>query len=233
MNSAHFDVNDTSRCISTFTEQKVGEASCWYFILPNVAINWKWGIAIELHHGVTISWDRRVIWHCSSISDVKSDNSVHGSFVAAWQKQVFLEKVHEKNYLRINIYFNFYFSKSSLSETTALAGNSLTALQRRISCACIILIDTMCFFLAPNTWCVYPCPQKHLPEFPPEAIWAHTSLHGYPPCIGWYSTWTFALHSGQHYSFFLAKKCEFTGITKKCACQISSLPKIGHQFFSS
>lgn len=83
MNSAHFDVNDTSRCIATFTEQKVGEASGWYFILPNVTIDGKRGIAIELHHGVTVAWDGRVIWHCSSVSDIKPDNSVHGTFVAA------------------------------------------------------------------------------------------------------------------------------------------------------
>ena len=83
IHSMHFDVNDTSQCIATFTEHKVGEASGWYFILPNVTIDGKRGIAIKLHHKVTIAWDRRVIWHCSSVSDVKPDNSVHGTFVAA------------------------------------------------------------------------------------------------------------------------------------------------------
>ena len=83
INSAHSDVKDTSQCIATFTEHKVGEASCWYFILPNITIDGKSGIEIELHHGVTITWDGRIIWHCSFVSDVKRDNSVHGTFVAA------------------------------------------------------------------------------------------------------------------------------------------------------
>ena len=83
INSAYFDVKDTSQCIVTFTEYKVGEASGWYFIFPNVTIDGRRGIAIELHHEVTIEWDGRVIWHCSLVSDIKCDNSVHGTFVAA------------------------------------------------------------------------------------------------------------------------------------------------------
>ena len=78
-----FDCNDKSISISTFTEEQVGEASQWYFILPNLWMEHpEKGTAIKLSHGVTLGWDGRKIWHCSTIQCHKG-NSVFGTFYGA------------------------------------------------------------------------------------------------------------------------------------------------------
>ena len=80
VNAAHFDINDNSMSISIFTEEKIGEALGWYFILPNVSIDGKRGILIELSQGVTIAWDGRKVWHCSAVKEVGEGNNVFGTF---------------------------------------------------------------------------------------------------------------------------------------------------------
>ncbi|KAI2493084.1 hypothetical protein MHU86_21468 [Fragilaria crotonensis] len=71
-NSSHFDVNDASQ------GTVVGQRRClagenWYFIMPNVEgkrpNGTKFtGLAIKLGHGIAISWDGRIVRHCTSVS---------------------------------------------------------------------------------------------------------------------------------------------------------------------
>ena len=79
-NSAHIDVGDSNICISTWTEKELGQASGWYFLMPNTTIDGKKAIAISLRHGVTISWDGRKIMHCSALNNVGMNNHVYGTF---------------------------------------------------------------------------------------------------------------------------------------------------------
>jgi len=65
-NSPHYDTGDTSRSIAIWVEEKPGQAENWFFVLPNVSIKGSQGVAIKLVHGVVISWDGRVVFHCSS-----------------------------------------------------------------------------------------------------------------------------------------------------------------------
>ena len=94
MNASHFDVWDASPGFSVWTETIPGAAKNWYFIMPNVvgvdeAGNNFHGLAVKLTHGVAISWDGRVLRHCTSLcaepsaSDGEEQNLLFGSFTAA------------------------------------------------------------------------------------------------------------------------------------------------------
>ena len=80
VNAGHCDVNDSSKCIATWTELKIWHASCWYFIMTNVTLDGVRGLAVALHHGVSIKWDGRKNFHCSSVGHLGVDNHVYGSF---------------------------------------------------------------------------------------------------------------------------------------------------------
>jgi hypothetical protein len=92
-NASHFDVWDASPGFSVWTETIPGAAKNWYFVMPNVvgvdeAGNNIHGLAVKLTHGVAISWDGRVLRHCTllcepSASNVEEQNVLFGSFTAA------------------------------------------------------------------------------------------------------------------------------------------------------
>ena len=88
-NSSHYDVNDASQGFSIWTEDEPGTTTDWYFVLPNVfgkknsAGTTYNGMAIKLTHGVLISWDGRLIRHCTSMMQRKKDCHVYGTFFAA------------------------------------------------------------------------------------------------------------------------------------------------------
>jgi hypothetical protein len=91
-NASHYDVNDASQGFSIWTEDEPGSTQNWYFVLPNVYGKWPpgsspkngqvfHGLAIKLTHGALISWDGRVIRHCTSM--MQRTKHVYGSFFAA------------------------------------------------------------------------------------------------------------------------------------------------------
>ena len=80
VNAGHYDVDDSSYLISTWTESNIGSADEWYFIMPNTTRDGCRGIAIALRHGVTIRWNGRKIFHCSTIGDKGENNNVYGTF---------------------------------------------------------------------------------------------------------------------------------------------------------
>ena len=102
-NSSHYDVGDVSQGFSVWTEEVPGLASNWYFVMPNLygigndgnPFN---GMAVKLHHGTAISWDSRVIRHCTSLTSPdgqpetqfvsESSNHVNGTFSAAKERIV-------------------------------------------------------------------------------------------------------------------------------------------------
>ena len=77
-NSSHFDNSDGSNSCSIWAEKNVGMATNWFFVLPNMSINGSKGVVIKLRHGVSISWDGRVVRHCSSVTAVGKTNDVYG-----------------------------------------------------------------------------------------------------------------------------------------------------------
>ena len=85
INAAHFDCQDKSLSISTFTEECIGSNTGWYFILPNLCVDSDSGkgTAIKLSHGVTLMWDGQKIWHCSTVGTIKGNSSVFGTFYGA------------------------------------------------------------------------------------------------------------------------------------------------------
>jgi hypothetical protein len=102
-NASHFDVHDASQGFSVWTEETPGLASNWHFIMPNLhgvsdsgeTFN---GVAIKLRHGTAISWDGRVIRHCTSLSRPDgaegkiigqgTRNHLYGTFTAAKERIV-------------------------------------------------------------------------------------------------------------------------------------------------
>lgn len=93
-NASHYDVNDASQGFSIWTEDEPGTTEDWYFVLPNVygqipgskeTYN---GLAIRLMHGVLVSWDGRVVRHCTSMMNRRSN--VYGTFYASKSKNIAL-----------------------------------------------------------------------------------------------------------------------------------------------
>jgi hypothetical protein len=89
-NSAHYDVHDASVGFAVWTETRPCEALGWYFVIPNVygihpdrPQSTFEGIAIELHHGVAISWDGRRIKHCTAAGKRHLNNNIYGTFCAS------------------------------------------------------------------------------------------------------------------------------------------------------
>jgi len=101
-NASHFDVNDASQGFSIWTEDFPGGTKMWMFVLPNLRGNFPdsdreyRGVAIKLTHGVLISWDGRVVRHCTSFHEAKGD--VCGTFFAAKTKVVRhgMREAHER-----------------------------------------------------------------------------------------------------------------------------------------
>jgi hypothetical protein len=72
-NASHFDIHDASQGFSVWTEEFPGRGTNWYFVMPNLHGRHQdgrefFGVAVRLTHGVAISWDGRVIRHCTSLS---------------------------------------------------------------------------------------------------------------------------------------------------------------------
>ena len=93
-NSSHYDANDASQSFSIWTEEFPGTTNSWYFVLPNVfgkknkGGHMYNGVAIKLTHGTLISWDGRLIRHCTSVMDRKEGGHVYGTFFGAKTKLV-------------------------------------------------------------------------------------------------------------------------------------------------
>jgi hypothetical protein len=102
-NESHFDTHDASNSISIWTELKEGEAKNWYFLMPNLQVFKEGkifsGVAVKLSHGTSVSWDGRIIRHCTTVTDLGTEeNHVFGTFWGAKSKQVkvCLETVEEE-----------------------------------------------------------------------------------------------------------------------------------------
>jgi hypothetical protein len=68
-----YDVGDASQGFSVWTEEVLGMASNWFFVMPNLYGVDNEGrpfdaVAVKLYHGTAISWDGRVIRHCNSLT---------------------------------------------------------------------------------------------------------------------------------------------------------------------
>jgi len=77
-NAAHVDVDDSSLSVALWLEERPGQATNWYFILPNLTYKGSSGVVVKLRHGTVISWDAREIFHCTSQTEVGEDNRVYG-----------------------------------------------------------------------------------------------------------------------------------------------------------
>lgn len=80
-NAEHLDVNDGGIGVSMWVEKVPGNSDNWYLLLPSThSVNNQRPIAIQLFHGIVISWDGRVIRHGSSRPYLTNGNEVRGCF---------------------------------------------------------------------------------------------------------------------------------------------------------
>lgn len=106
-NASHFDVGDASQGFCMWTESIPGAAENWYFVMPNVLgvdeVGKEFrGLAVKLSHGVAISFDGRVLRHCTSLSPpnagcgalLSAPNLLFGSFTAAKERVLQAGRVH-------------------------------------------------------------------------------------------------------------------------------------------
>jgi hypothetical protein len=87
-NATHYDVADGSVGYSVWMELKPGEATNWYFVLPNIMIKKGGvtynGVAVQLFHGASVAWDGRIIRHGTTITNTNnSKNRCMGWFWSA------------------------------------------------------------------------------------------------------------------------------------------------------
>ena len=80
INSAHFDVNDATESLVTWTDDNNGITNDWFFILTNVTRNGKKAIIIKIKDGLTIKWDASIIMHCSTNKAADENYNVYGTY---------------------------------------------------------------------------------------------------------------------------------------------------------
>ena len=86
INAGHYDIDDSSCSITTWTEKNLGHAYGWYFIMPNTSRDGCKGTVVQLRHGVTIKWDAQKIFHCSTVFNKGAHNNVYGTCVQSKRK---------------------------------------------------------------------------------------------------------------------------------------------------
>jgi hypothetical protein len=91
-NECHVDCNDASRsviiwhCRNNLGDKKPGN---WYFLMPNVYLmdrnmrKMKKPLAIRIRHGTIISYDGRLLRHCTAIPAVPKGEAAQATFMAA------------------------------------------------------------------------------------------------------------------------------------------------------
>lgn len=86
-NPAHIDPEDRSRSYAVWvlSEPMVPAPQSWFFLMPDV------GLAIELWEGVVISWDGRVVRHCTSVQQCDDSRQSLYSLFYALPKHVGLQ----------------------------------------------------------------------------------------------------------------------------------------------
>ena len=112
-NASHYDVNDASQGFSVWTEDFSGVGYNWYFLMPNLygrrpdGSGFS-GVAVRLSQGVAISWDGRVLRHCTSLSH--PDGPPHLENPSA-SPRVSSKTTHR---FRNNLYGNFTGAKEKI-----------------------------------------------------------------------------------------------------------------------
>ncbi len=92
-NAANYEVHDAYQAFSVWSENNLGTTTYWYFLMPNlhgvkdVGTQYN-GIAIKLRHGTAISWDRRVVRHCTAVPCQGISKQVCSTFTVAKERIV-------------------------------------------------------------------------------------------------------------------------------------------------
>ena len=111
-NETHVDPNDYSQGIVIFhensppTEKQFSKRRIkdWFFCYPDLEMFdedrkvWRKGVAVQLQHGTVISWDARIIRHCTSMPHHGKDRKTHGTYFGLCGRvaKILQEKQKEK-----------------------------------------------------------------------------------------------------------------------------------------
>ena len=103
-NEPHLDMGDNCQGITIWHESNPGSRNAkkkknidnWYFLFPDMKVlykgEWRKGAAIPLQHGTIITWDARLLRHCTAYPEVKPGNHAFGTYFGIQDKYI--------NYLR-------------------------------------------------------------------------------------------------------------------------------------
>ena len=106
-NESHVDPKDSCQGITIWHEEKPPlngtNVQNWYFLFPDLQVQledgtWKTGVAIPLVQGTVITWDARLIRHCTAFSEKgKKPSMAWGTYFGNDQRVVTgLKRTHEK-----------------------------------------------------------------------------------------------------------------------------------------
>lgn len=106
-NESHVDPKDSCQGITIWHEEKPPEEGTnvqnWYFLFPDLQVQlengtWKTGVAIPLVEGTVITWDARLIRHCTAFSGKgEKQSKAWGTYFGNDQRVVTgLKRTHQK-----------------------------------------------------------------------------------------------------------------------------------------
>ena len=82
-NASHIDFRDISNSIIIWSEDIPNRAQKWRFIFPNISINGSDGLVVIIRNGLSLSFDGKVIRHCTAKCDPGENNNVYGCAFAS------------------------------------------------------------------------------------------------------------------------------------------------------
>jgi hypothetical protein len=78
VNSLHADLKDKSCTYAILSDPEGIKAEHWYFVFPNLSINGSTGVGFKLFHGAVVSWDGRLLRHCTSAPEAEGPLPLYG-----------------------------------------------------------------------------------------------------------------------------------------------------------
>ena len=97
-NESHLDMSDDCQGITIWSEKNPARINCrnenvdnWYFLFPDLLVDIEGktykGFAIPLQHGTVVTWDARLVRHCTAVPKIKvTDAEVFGTYFGVTTK---------------------------------------------------------------------------------------------------------------------------------------------------
>jgi hypothetical protein len=116
LNASHYDPGDFTKSFCIWTE------TCAYMVFPNIEMvghrSLKLGLAIGLFNRVVVSWDGRILKHCTSKAERDPDSVVYGTFFSGKKSLVSFATNLVNNSMRADDDGNFTLSSNDETDSS-------------------------------------------------------------------------------------------------------------------